>query len=96
MKTTVEIGDRILARAKKLAAARGVPLRSVMETALQQYIRQAAPAAKGFRLEDRSFTGHGLQPGVDLGDWPAMRGVIYEGRGARATRSCERTLTRAR
>lgn len=84
MKTTVEIQDSLLARARKLAAARGEPLRAVLEAALRKLLDEASSAdrPKPFRLRDRSFRdGHGLQKGLAEGDWPAIRNRIYEGRG---------------
>jgi len=41
-KTTLEIADGLLVKAKKLAAELHEPVRSVVEKALRQYLRQGA------------------------------------------------------
>ncbi|CAN5845966.1 hypothetical protein BH23ACT4_BH23ACT4_11280 [soil metagenome] len=78
MKTTVDIADDLLARAKRLAASRGTTLRDVIERGLR---RELADADTGFVLVDATFTGSGLQAGVDEGDWASIRELIYSGRG---------------
>lgn len=41
---------------------------------------ERARRAAAFRLRDASFRGEGLQPGVALGSWDAIRDAIHEGR----------------
>ncbi len=80
MKTTVEISDDVLVRAKRVASAEGTTLRDLIERGLR---RELAERAEGsYVLIDGSFAGTGTQPGVTEGDWATMRGLIYEGRGA--------------
>ena len=82
MKTTVEIQDSLLARARKLAAARGEPLRAVLEAALRKLLDEAgAPRPRRFRLREKSYAGRGLQKGLSEGDWRTVRERAYEGRG---------------
>jgi Arc/MetJ family transcription regulator len=81
MKTTIDIADPLLARAKQVAAAEGVTLRELVEDGLRQVLeeRERRPA---FRLRRATFRGHGLQPDVAEGSWQRIRDLAYEGRGA--------------
>ena len=81
MKTTLEISDPVLREAKKLAAERGTTLRHVVESALRHAVEEHRRVRRRFRMRKRSFRGRGLQAGVNLGDWGAIRERIYEGRG---------------
>jgi hypothetical protein len=80
MKTTIDIADRLLRDAKREAAQRGTTLKEVVETALRNHLESAKPAA--FTLRDGSVDGRGVQPGVEEGDWEAIRALVYEGHGA--------------
>ena len=76
MKTTIEIADDLLERAKRQARREKKTLRDVVEDALRQ--RLVAPAArKHFSLKKRPFKGSGLQPGVAEGQWGTVRDLIY-------------------
>lgn len=80
MKTTIEISSRLLRDAKKLAAQRGVSLKSIIETALRN-ILESTRRPSDFTLKKASFRGQGIQEGLREGDWTAIRRKIYEGRG---------------
>ena len=80
MKTTVEIDDVLLQRAKQVAAERRQTLKSVLEAALSQYLEEAAVAQKSFKLRKCTFGGRGLQAPLQEGDWSSIRSLIYEGR----------------
>ncbi|MEO7191453.1 MAG: type II toxin-antitoxin system VapB family antitoxin [Vicinamibacterales bacterium] len=76
MKTTIEIADDVLTRAKRQARQEGKTLREVVERALRQQL--AAPDVHGtFRLKRRPFKGRGRHPGVTEGDWQSIRDLIY-------------------
>ena len=76
MKTTIEIADDVLTRAKRQARREGRTLREVVECALRQQL--AAPDAhEGFRLKRHPFKGKGRQPGASEGDWQGVRDLIY-------------------
>ncbi len=66
MRTTVEISDDLLRRAKKRAADEGGPLRRVVEDALRIYLSNR-PRPTGYRLRWRTEKGR-LLPGVRLED----------------------------
>ena len=64
MRTTINLDDDLLRDAKQHAAATGRTLTAVIEDALRA---QLSPRAGRRRpLELPTFSGNGLQPGVDL------------------------------
>ena len=76
MKTTIEIADDVLTRAKRQARQEGKTLRDVVEQSLRQQL--AAPDAHGsFRLKRHSFKGKGRLPAGAEGDWQSVRDLIY-------------------
>jgi hypothetical protein len=77
MRTTLDIGDDLLLRAKKTAADQGVPLRQVMEAALQVYLAKK-PRGSAYKLSWRTESGRML-PGVRLDDRDALFDLM-EGR----------------
>ncbi|MCS6951477.1 MAG: hypothetical protein RMK57_09840 [Bryobacterales bacterium] len=78
MKTTVEISDALLRRAKQIAAERGVTLRELLETGLRHVVESEEARKRPFRLRRRPFRGKKL---ALEGGWDAVRQLIYEGRG---------------
>jgi hypothetical protein len=75
MKTTIELSDEVLLRARRQARREGKTLREVVEQALRQQL--AGPDPGPFRLRRHPFKGKGRQPGVDEGDWQSVRDLIY-------------------
>jgi len=79
MRTTLDIDDDVLRRAKKLAAEEGKTLTRIVEEALRERTAPKPRTGKRFRL--RLLTKKGkLVPGTDLAD----RDALYErmeGRG---------------
>ena len=76
MKTTIEIADDLLTRARRDARREGKTLREIVEEALRQRLSPRTPPA-AFRLKRHAFHGEGRQPGVTEGDWAAVRDLIY-------------------
>jgi Bacterial antitoxin of type II TA system, VapB len=78
MKTTLDISDALFNEAKAVARRRGTTLRSVVESALRQYLddpgSQRRPA---FRLRRHAFKGRGLQPGLVGASWDQIREISY-------------------
>lgn len=66
MRTTVEINDELLRRAKRCAADAGESLRAVIEAALRSYLGNGADP-DGYSLQWRAESGR-IQPGVRLDD----------------------------
>lgn len=75
MKTTIEISDELLSRAKRLARQQKKTLREVIEEALRRQIA-SAPVEK-FQLKRDPFKGKGLQSPIVEGRWEAIRDLIY-------------------
>jgi predicted transcriptional regulator len=82
VKTTIELSDGLLERAKQYAAQRNLSLRAVVETALRQHLDSESNGRSApFRLRRSTFAGRGLQAGIDAHDWPGTRKRIYARRG---------------
>lgn len=80
MKTTVEIADGLLARAKRAAKRRGMPLRRLIEEGLRRVLSDETDQ-KPFQLRDVSFGGSGFTPEFANASWEKIRETIYEGHG---------------
>ncbi len=76
MKTTIEIADDLLARAKRQARRERKTLRDVVDDALRQRLakRQARPV---FQLRKHPFGGDGRHSGTPEGQWETVRDLIY-------------------
>lgn len=80
MKTTIEISDALLEKAKRVAAREKTTLRALVEAGLRIVLRERK-GHTGFRLRDASFRGNGLSPEFADADWERIRNAAYEGRG---------------
>lgn len=80
MKTTVEIPNALLARAKKLAAREGTTVRALIEESLRRVLAERERRTR-FELRRVTFGGQGLHPDVAGLDWETIRERAYEGRG---------------
>jgi hypothetical protein len=76
MKTTIEISDAILERAKAVAAEEGTTVRALVEDGLRQVLR--ARRARQFRLRDASVGGNGLTREFRDAEWDKVRDAAYE------------------
>ena len=82
MKTTVEIADPLLKKAKKLAAEQGTTLRDLMERGLRQVLAEkTGKKKKPFKLRFVTVKGEGLQPEFKDAGWEKIRDAIYENDG---------------
>jgi len=81
MKTTVEIADELLQKAKAVAARERTTLRALIEEGLSWAVAKRRHRSR-FELRDASVSGRGLQPGVKEGSWAVRRDGIYAGRGS--------------
>lgn len=75
MRTTIDISDPLLAEAKSLAAQRGLSLKALVEEALRERLRSRG-AGKRVAEQLPTYSGHGLQAGVDLTDSAALLEVM--------------------
>jgi hypothetical protein len=78
MRTTIRMDDELLRQAKEYAASTGTTLTRVIENAVRQLLarRQVSKVREPVRLP--TFTGDGLQPGVDLDDTAALLDLMNE------------------
>jgi len=80
MKTTVEISDNLLRRAKEVARQQGKTLREVLEEGLARAL-ETREAATPYHVEPVVFKGEGLTPEFQNAAWAQIRDASYEGRG---------------
>jgi putative antitoxin of VapBC-like toxin-antitoxin system len=82
MRTTINLPDALIARAKKLAAESRTTLTAVIESSLRETLarRSRRPRAPAVNLP--VFGKGGLQPGVDLDDSAALVDVMEPARDA--------------
>ena len=81
MKTTIDIADGLLNRAKELAARESTTLKSVTEEGLQMVLKARA-SRSARRVKPVTVSGGGLQPEFADADWNRIRSAAYEGTGS--------------
>jgi hypothetical protein len=81
MKTTIELSDPLLERAKRLAARDSTTLRALVEEGLRHVLKERARQAAPFVVRDARVDGHGLRPEFSGATWDDIRRASYEGRG---------------
>ena len=80
MKTTIELADDLVERAKALAVKQRTTLRALVERGLYEVL-SADEEPVPFQLQDASVGGRGLRPEFQSADWHRIRKAAYEGRG---------------
>lgn len=80
MKTTIDIADPLLEKARKLAAREGVTLRTIVERGLGRVVHESKTSVP-FKLRDGTFRGRGLQAEFRNASWETISEAAYEGRG---------------
>lgn len=80
MKTTIEISDPLLRKARKVAAQEGVTLRTLVERGLNRVVSETKKPAP-FKLRRVAFKGNGLQAEFRDASWERLREAAYEGHG---------------
>ncbi|HEY8698838.1 MAG TPA: hypothetical protein VIM02_14605 [Rhizomicrobium sp.] len=80
MKTTIEIADPLLRKARKLATREGVTLRTLVERGLSRVVNDTKKPGS-FKLRRAAFKGSGLQTEFRDASWEAIREAAYEGHG---------------
>lgn len=76
MKTTIDIADDLLLKAKRQAHRENRTLREVIEEALRKQLASSG-GTDTFRLKRRSFKGKGLDASIAEGDWATLRDLSY-------------------
>ena len=80
MKTTIEIADDLLSRARQLCRREGKTLRAVVEDGLRQVLKRGGRAAAR-RVKPVVFSKGGLTGEFRDTPWKTLRDEIYRGRG---------------
>lgn len=75
MRTTLDLNDQLVKRAKKVAAERGTTLTAVIEDALREKLSRPAPPARKRRTL-HTFKGDGLRPGIELNSTAALLDLL--------------------
>ena len=81
MKTTIDIAEGPLARAKSQAALEGVTLKSLAEEGLQSLLNERAKRQKR-SVRPVTVSVSELHPEYQGADWNAIRAAAYEGAGS--------------
>ncbi len=81
MKTTIELPDKLVQQARRVARAEGATLRALVEEGLQHALR-VRRQRKPRTLDFPSFGGGGLTEAFHDAPWDKIRDEIYRGRGA--------------
>ena len=76
IKTTVEIHDQLLKRAKRYASTRGTTLGAVIEDALRLLL-SSQPARSKYVLPDLRVGNPGDTDPLERYSWPELRDEIY-------------------
>jgi Arc/MetJ family transcription regulator len=78
MKTTIEISDALLTRAKRYAKKNGKSLRVIVEEGIRRVL-DAEPARSGYKLPDRSVGNPRTKNPLEALTWQDLRDEIYGG-----------------
>jgi len=76
MKTTIDVHDELMVRAKRYAKRTGRPLRAVVEDGLRRVLAEPSPHAR-YRLLDRSVGDPDAVDPLESWSWQDLRQEIY-------------------
>ena len=68
VRTTLRLDDDLLREAKRYAAQNNMTLTALMDRALRETLSKARRSEGAEAIELPTFSGRGLQPGIDLDD----------------------------
>lgn len=71
-RTTIYLPESLLSETKKLAAGTGRTLTGVIEDALREVLARKKRSKRASKPVFTTFSGKGLQPGVDLDNSAAL------------------------
>ena len=77
MKTTIDVHDELLARAKRHARQAGVPLRVVVEEGLR-LVLSGPQAAEPYQLPDLSVGDPNAEDPLEAYSWQDLSEIIHE------------------
>ena len=75
MRTSMELSDSVLRKAKALARKRNTTLRQIVEEAIRMFVDKDATTS--YEMIDCSFGEGGLVDGLDFTDWETIRDRAY-------------------
>jgi len=76
MKTTLEIRDELLLRAKRLAKRTGRPLRAIVEEGLRRVLLESTDR-NAYKMPDRSVGDPAAEDPLEKLSWQDLREEIY-------------------
>jgi hypothetical protein len=79
VKTTLDIQDALLVRAKRLAQRSGKPLRALVEEGLQRVLAASNAKTQDYVLPDRSVGDPNGENPLEGWSWQDLRDEIYGG-----------------
>ena len=82
MKTTIEIQDELIRRAKRYAKRTGRPLRAVVEEGLRHVLNDSS-RSKRYELPDYSVGDPSASDPLEAWSWQDLRDEIYAERSSR-------------
>ena len=82
MKTTLDIHDQLLSRAKHHAKSTGRPLRAVVEDGLRRVLSDV-PRSRAYVLPDLRVGDPRADDPLEQYSWPELRELIYGDPGTR-------------
>lgn len=77
VKTTLDIQDALLLRAKRLSKRTGKSLRAIVEEGLQHVLSAHSAKAKRYQLPDRSVGDRSAPNPLESWSWQDLRNEIY-------------------
>lgn len=78
MKTTIEIRDELMDRAKRLAKRTGQPVRALVEEGLRRVLEASEALEQGYQLPDLSTGDPAAKDPLEALSWHEQRDLIYE------------------
>jgi hypothetical protein len=81
MKTTIELPEPLVERAKRLAARDSTTLRELVEAGLRHVLKERSSRKEPFVLRDARVEGQGLSEEFVGAGWSEIRNASYAGRG---------------
>jgi hypothetical protein len=81
MRTSVDIPDPLLHKARLVARRRKTTLRSILLEGLRRVLEKEGQKKPPYELPDESFGQGGPVEGLAPTDWERIRAIAYEGRG---------------
>ncbi len=77
MKTTIDVNDALLVRAKRHARKVGKPLRALVEEGLRRVLLESESPRANYQLPDRSVGKRGGPDPLESLSWQDLRSEIY-------------------